>query len=1219
MAGSNFDLSVRLRMAVEGLTEVQSLISEIEELGGETERSASRSQKLADELRELEDSQKLVDNFRNLRTEVGRTGDELDVAQAEAQRLGKELGSTSRPTKKLESDFEKARKTVNRLKNTQIEQTRALQTNRKALSDTGISSQKLSSAQTEIRQSMARTSGEVEDLTRELKEARDASAKEFRDPTDRLERGARTSGRAMDGLGTRIRSVARTAVTSVAAFLGIREAIRGITGIVSVGGDFEILEKRLEALTGSAEAGEEAFAWIRDFTKNTPFQLEQVTDAFVRAKAFGLDPMNGTLQAVADQAAKTGGGMEALNGIVTALGQSYSKGKIQAEEMLQLVERGVPAWDLLAKATGNSVAELQKMTTAGQLGRREIKLLIDELGRAGTGAAEEQMSSLQGIVSNLSDTWTEFLNEINQQGLLEYFKGQISDIAAAFQEMKESGELEEMARSISDGIIAMTEALKTVVTTIYENIGALKLLAQAYVGLKLSQVTRGVISLAAAMKVKLVGGTVAATRATRLLANALRAVPWILVIQGAISAADAYRQYKDAKDRLDESLARGNKVQAEATRRIQEFNEQTGYAVTSLKEIIQLQDEGAVSIDEYTGKWRLASDQLTEAEKAQRAQAEATREAREELKAMDAQVRGLVDTFKASQGAGDDLVKSIEAMGAAAIDQGEDGIAALSISLERLALEGKATRRELSDGLGEYLAGLSSEQYTRFGDAIVAELEKIEQGADDANNRLSFMQTLLEADLAAAAKRAGVDINEVLTGIDESSQAAIDSFTDLAERIKAAGTESEKADEILKAGLEQTLESLGNTEEVDAAIASIQALGEAGILSSQQVAVLTAEVREKGAEIKAASEDAADAQKELGDEAERTGARVAASMQEAAAGTQDLADASRGAADDARSAVSRVRGMAEGIGGFYDAITERLVQLSTRALAAFRSMHGAAGETTELEALSNKIQTLDDQITSLRNGIDYGFTGITSWFRDTALASKQVERDFLAQKLALEQLVEQFDRGEYSAADLNRTTQDLRNQFNLLGDQDLAPLTGAIERLKAEADSLGDSLNDTISSLRQELASLRGDTEQVEQLRYQEEKLELEQQLQRARELGDQQAIAAAQEALALQREAYQLRAEQARLQKEEEQERAAQQAAEQERQQQQQEREQRERSAEDYGREEREDRQQRTREPKGQRVDLVLPSGSASVSGDPDDVNRLLEFLNEAGLRATE
>lgn len=47
--------------------------------------------------------------------------------------------------------------------------------------------------------------------------------------------------------------------------------------------------------------------------------------------------------------AAVGGNSETLNNIARALGQIQTKGKLSAEEMNQLAENGVGAWDILSK------------------------------------------------------------------------------------------------------------------------------------------------------------------------------------------------------------------------------------------------------------------------------------------------------------------------------------------------------------------------------------------------------------------------------------------------------------------------------------------------------------------------------------------------------------------------------------------------------------------------------------------------------------------------------------------------------------------------------------------------------------------------------------------------------------------------------------------------------------------------------------------------------
>lgn len=1141
----NFDLSVRLRTAVEGLRDVTALISEIEDLGGTTEGAATRSKELSDELRELEKKQSLVDNFRDLRQEVNRTGDELQEAQQEAQRLGRELSETSQPTKKLERDFERARKTVQRLKDEQIEHVQALQRNRGELDKVGLSSRRLNEAQADIRRSMDATGDEIEQLTRSLKDARDASAKQFKDPTDKLERGARQADQAVEGLGARIRRTAGIAIGSAAAFFGIREAIQGVGNIVKVGANFELLRKQLEALTGSAEAGEEAFEWIQEFTQKTPFQMEQVTQAFIRAKAFGLDPMDGTLQAVADQVAKTGGGVEELNGVVAALGQAFSKGKLQTEEMLQLIERGVPAWDLLADATGRSTQELQKMSSAGELGRREIKLLIEEIGKSADGAAAAAVGTLTGQFSNLLDQIRRFTNEINKAGLLEYVKDQIRALGDAFDRMKASGELEEWAKGVSDGIIGIAEGTRTLIGAIRDNVAALGFLAKAYVALKLSSVFKSTTRLAGALGGALLSSTVSVTKATRALGDALTKIGWLLVIEKAIETAASFIKLRDAQRDLTRSQELAASVQAEATARIEEFNKQTGLAAESVRDMIKLQEDGVVVLDEYTGLWRLTSEELTEAEKAQRAQAEAMEDAKAEAAAFNAEVRGLVDTFKASRSEGQNLEQAIEGIGGQAAAKGADGVRNLSIALERLALEGEATREELSDGLAQFLEGLTGKEYTAFGEAIAKELERLKNGADDASNRLSFMATILDGSLKAAARRLGLDLGEVLQGIDTDTRQAISAFSDMAREIQSSSVAAEQADNLIKAGLSQTLKTLDSTEEVQATIAAIESLGEQGLLTSAQVLELTSRLEaqaDKLRDTKTEADRASDSLSDMGDQAEEAGEQL-------------------------ESTGRKAESMGSGIAGFYNRITSNLAALSQKTLAAFGELTGGSGKvTSELDVMRNRVEALGEGIRALELSSVGAGSRLTKWFIDTAKASNTAEREFLRQKIALEELIEQFDNGEQSSRYLAYSVQDLEREFSLLDDQDLGRLSGAIDRVNAEVESLKDSLQDTISSLRQELASLEGDTAEVERLRYQEQALELEEQLQRARALGDREAAARAQEAAKLAEQAYRLRLAEAQERTQEE----AQRQAEEERRRQRDEVEQRERTAADFAREDR-------------------------------------------------
>ena len=258
------------------------------------------------------------------------------------------------------------------------------------------------------------------------------------------------------------RSIRNLVITS----LGFYTIKRAMQGILQTGDQFERLQVQMNAVTGSIKEGQQAVGWIRQFTKETPLQLEQVAEAFVTLKNFGLDPMDGTLQAIVDQNSKLGGGFERLRRISLALGQAWGKQKLQGEELRQLIEAGVPVWDLLAKSTGKNVTELRKLSEQGKLGTDVIRGLIGEIGSSSAGAAADNMTLLSGLTSNMADRWTEFKNAVAEAGWLSYIKEQLAELGNRLDAMASNGQLQALAKTISDGFINMAESVKASLNSI---------------------------------------------------------------------------------------------------------------------------------------------------------------------------------------------------------------------------------------------------------------------------------------------------------------------------------------------------------------------------------------------------------------------------------------------------------------------------------------------------------------------------------------------------------------------------------------------------------------------------------------------------------------------------------------------------------------------------------------------------------------------------------
>ncbi|MEF3074130.1 tape measure protein [Methylobacter sp. Wu1] len=223
---------------------------------------------------------------------------------------------------------------------------------------------------------------------------------------------------AVGSIGAPLRSVAREAGAMSLKIAGLATA-SGFAFkklFIDVTAEFENLSVALEATEGSAEKGKKALAWITEFAKKTPLELETTTKAYMLLKNAGINPMNGSLMALVDANAKVSGSQDDMIEKTRQLGQAWMKGKLQQEEINVLTERGVAVVPLLAKALGKTDAAVLELAGKGKIGRKEIALLFEAMGKDANGAAEKQSRTWTGMTSTLSDTWQGFVRDVMTKG-----------------------------------------------------------------------------------------------------------------------------------------------------------------------------------------------------------------------------------------------------------------------------------------------------------------------------------------------------------------------------------------------------------------------------------------------------------------------------------------------------------------------------------------------------------------------------------------------------------------------------------------------------------------------------------------------------------------------------------------------------------------------------------------------------------------------------------
>jgi phage tail tape-measure protein len=262
------------------------------------------------------------------------------------------------------------------------------------------------------------------------------------------------------GLNKEFNLVGRAATAAKAAMVGVVGIVGGLgKAVISTGSSFEKLRAQLKTATGSAQGAEEALGFVRDFAKNTPFQVTEITEAFVKLTNLGLEPSERALTSYGNTASAMG---KSLDQFIEAVADATTG------EFERLKEFGIKS-----RSEGDRVAfTFRGITTEVGKNSAEIEEFLTSLGENNfAGAMAAQMETLGGITSNLQDAFTDFLLAVAESGPLEEFKGLIADLRDV------SGDKEGLAKTLGRVLTQAIRTLRRVLTG--DLVGVLKTAAEA--------------------------------------------------------------------------------------------------------------------------------------------------------------------------------------------------------------------------------------------------------------------------------------------------------------------------------------------------------------------------------------------------------------------------------------------------------------------------------------------------------------------------------------------------------------------------------------------------------------------------------------------------------------------------------------------------------------------------------------------------------------------
>ncbi|MCZ4339655.1 tape measure protein [Shewanella colwelliana] len=1145
MADKTLELALRIVAEATGKQHIQALVDELKRIGQESDVANPKAAALATELDGLANQQELINSFKLSRNELEQQELALTAAALGLQDLKQRASETDQPFVQLARSIDTAEKELEQMQAELGKQSASHTKLQNALSKSGIDYNNLTIAQ------------------RKLGAELDGAGRKVDKFAGQLERG---DSKARDNAAS-LRGVVGQVTALAGAYVGLDRVAQAIKDVFATGDQFERLGVQMNAVMGSSESGKQATEWVKTFARDVPLQLNEVNQAFVKAKAFGLDPMNGTMKAIVDQAFKLGGGFQEVEGITLALGQAWAKQKLQGEEILQLIERGVPVWDMLAKVTGKNTTELQKMSEQGKLGRDVMKALIDEMGRASEGSAAAQMALLSGQVSNLKDNLTSFYNDIAQSGALDWLKGQISDLNAEFAAMAADGRLREWAQQVSDTIVTIGSAVQDGAAILYHFRDELGFVAKAWLALKVgsyfSDVITGANAAIGVMRVYTgaIAGTAAASESATLaagklkaaLAAAARAGLYLALISELVELARVYRDLLIAEEALARSQREAASSAKELEYSLRDLSEQTGVAFNTMAEFNQAVDDGKLIYDDAAGKWINAAKAMEQVKQAAVEVVEPIRLTVDEALKLTLTLSEQTKTLDGIKGGMGGFIRQIDAAIAPLQAAGSEYAAHVKLLTE---LRGKFEQQQVYLDATAQGAGALQQAYKELG---LTSSEALQQASDKAEAAFNLIKNSREP------------IEQQKDAFNAWAKAALE----------AAEATGQTVPETLKA----EAATLGLSKTLDNLVAKQYGYRDSVKSLSPEQAKLSKELQQTESRLKqcrdvmnsstASSKDKAKAQKELaqlqGQLSEQTKQLTEVQALESANYIQlkakyeavskellRLDDAYKNGALTAEEYLKQKERIIEVLrilqrlmGGLEDGEQDLDEQAgkTTKTLAEqkeeLEALEKATGRATEyvnlyagaFEHLNKQFDFSADSTEKLRERQDKLSAMILRNMRVTsgfwqllAETSNQAfirESRIISETLAIRRWTDELESSSITLERVNEISRYATRQIRELGDEELKPLQAAIDATRNRILDLRDDINGTVNSLKDELDQLNNNQTAIEKRRYEQQQAELQAQLDAAINAQDKTSIASATQALRLSKEIYQTKLKQ--------------------------------------------------------------------------------------------
>ena len=254
----------------------------------------------------------------------------------------------------------------------------------------------------------------------------------------------------IDSSFSRLKSIATKALGAIGFGSLVKEGVQYNATV-------EQLKTSFEVMTGSAEKATNIVEQLKEIGAKTPFEFTGLaeTTQLLMNYGFTADEAINRMQMLGDISQ---GSADKMNRIAMAYGQMSSAGKVQLEDVKQMIEAGFNPLQEISQSTGESMESLYNRISKGTISVNEITASMQRATSEGGKyfqSMDKQSETFNGQWSTIKDNFSNLLGSILQplsNLLTNKILPTVNDFLEKLQGKIENGGLEEFANNLKKDI-----------------------------------------------------------------------------------------------------------------------------------------------------------------------------------------------------------------------------------------------------------------------------------------------------------------------------------------------------------------------------------------------------------------------------------------------------------------------------------------------------------------------------------------------------------------------------------------------------------------------------------------------------------------------------------------------------------------------------------------------------------------------------------------------